>query len=164
MSEFDTFDGIAVAVSGDLLVALWSEPGTLDRMRWLGRQLDKFTADRGEGEALMLMVIHPKSSPPEGAARAESNAIAKRLGARARLVVTVPLGDSLWLLVVRTVMRTTFVLSGNAKRLSIAGTEADGIREIVAARREATPGAHEIEAMLEGLYARLKVDRFRSRL
>jgi hypothetical protein len=162
MSGFDSSDGIAVAVAGDLLVALWSEPGTLERMRWLGARLEEFAANRGEGDVLMLMVILPKSSPPEATARAESNAIVRRLGGRARLVVTVPLGDSLWLLVVRAVMRTTFVLSGNAKRLSIASTEAEGIRQILDARRDATPGAHEIEGMLSGLYARLAVARTRS--
>jgi len=159
MSGFESSDGIAVAVSGDLLVALWSEPGTLERMRWLGARLDAFAGHRSEGEVLMLMVILPKSSPPQAAARAESNSIARRLGGRTRLFVTVPLGDSLWLLVVRTVMRTTFLLSGNAKRLSIANTEADGIRQIVEARRDATPGAHEIERMLAGLYSRLAVAR-----
>jgi hypothetical protein len=162
MSAFDSSDGIAVAVAGDLLVALWSERATLERMRWLGARLEEFAAGRGEGEVLMLIVILPKSSPPEGAARAESNALVRRLGGRARLVVTVPLGDSLWLLVVRAVMRTTFVLSGNAKRLSIASTEADGIRQILAESSSATPGAQEIEQMLSGLYARLAVARTRS--
>lgn len=161
MSGFEGFDGIAVAVSGDLFVALWSAPGTLERMRWLGQRLDSFADGRGTGDMLMLMVVLPTSTPPEATARAESNAIVKRLGARARLVVTVPLGDSLWLLVVRTVMRTTFVLSGNSKQLSIANTEAEGIRQIVSARRDTTPGAAEIDAMLSGLYSRLGVVRVR---
>jgi len=159
MSEFDTFDGIAVARSGDTLVALWSEPATLSRMRWLGSKLDHFAAKREDGEALMLMVVLPKSSPPEGEARTESNAIAKRLGNRARLFVTVALGDSMWLLVVRTVMRATFLLSGNSKRLSICATEAEGLRQISAARRPTSPGIRDIEGMLNELYVRLSVVR-----
>lgn len=162
MSGFERFDGVAVAVSGDLLVALWSAPGTLERMRWLGQQLDAFAAGGGDGDYMLLMVILRTSTPPEAPARAESNAIAKRLGGRVRLVVTVPLGDSLWLLVVRSVMRTTLVLSGNSKKLSIANSEAEGIRQIISARRDATPGAHEIEAMLSGLYSQLAVTRGRS--
>jgi hypothetical protein len=159
MTGFERFDGIAVAVSGDLLVALWSAPGTLERMRWLGQRLDAFAAGRGAGEMVVLMVILPTSSPPEAPARAESNAIVKRLGARARLVVTVPLGDALWLLVVRAVMRTTFVLSGNSRQLSIASTEAEGIRQIISTRRDTTPDADEIRAMLSELYAELGVER-----
>ena len=154
MREFRVFDGVALAMQGDTFVSLWKSPALVDRVRWHGALLEQHVA-RQKSSALALMIVMPSSSPPVGEARVESNAVVRRIAPKLRLAVTAALGDSIQMQIVRTVMRGMFLLSGNAKRLVVVSTEAEGIERVHAAGEASTPPRHEIEASLRALHEML---------
>lgn len=154
----ETSEGIATAIRGDTMVSLWSAPASLERVRWHATRVDKL-ANTLEGEFILIMIILPMASPPQGQARIESNELTKRVGPKARLVATVAVGESLQMNVVRSVMRAMLLLSGHSKKLIVTATEAEALERIVAVAGPATPPRPVLERCIDALYASLGVPR-----
>jgi hypothetical protein len=154
VKDFQVFDGIAVATRGDTFVSMWKSSASLLRVRWHGALIEQHVAKQG-GNALCLMIILPTAAPPQGEARIESNALVKRIAPKLRLAVTAPLGDTLQIQVVRTIMRGMFLLSGNAKRHVIVSTEAQGVDRILAVAEATTPPRAVLEAAIRSSHEAL---------
>jgi hypothetical protein len=90
-------------------------------------------------------------------ARAENHARLRKLGPAIRRVVTVPVGDAFFISVVRTVMRTMFVIQGQARIQFVCRTVPEGIARVIEAPSQHTPARAQIEADLRAMYDALGV-------
>lgn len=156
--QMETSDGIAAAVRGDTMISLWSAPALLERVLWHAKRVEKL-AHASEGGFVLVMIILPTASPPRGEARVESNALTDRLGAKARLVATVAIGNTLQINVVRGVMRAMLLLSGHSKKLVVTATEAEALERVASVAGAATPPRSDLVQCIDALYASLGLPR-----
>jgi hypothetical protein len=154
MSTVETNDGVAVSVSGDLVMGLWKKPARFHRTRWFFDKVDE-TASKHPGGVLILLLILPTSSPPDAPARAENSARLHRLGPAVRRVVTVPAGDALFFGVVRIVMHAMFLFRGRSDVQMVESSPLRGIRRLLEVANESTPSLLEVERDVKALYAAL---------
>ena len=156
--QIETSDGIAAAVCGDTMISLWSAPAQLERVRWHAERVDKL-ASEAEGTFILIMIILPTATPPQGQARIESNDLTERVGPKARLVATVAIGNTLQMNVVRGVMRAMLLLSGHSKKLIVTATEVEALERVATVARAATPSPSFLMQCIDALYARLGLPR-----
>ena len=149
-----TFDRVGIVARGDLFLVLYGADARLHRTRWLFDRAEDFVA-RGPGDFLALMVVSADAAPPDVETRIENSRRLAQLGGRLRRLVTVPLGDSLRVHIVRAVMRAMLLVQGQSARHRIAVSESDGIRLILEVATPETPSAAQIRADLAELHAEL---------
>jgi hypothetical protein len=150
-------DGIALVRTGDVLVAVWKLAATRERFDWLTEHL-RTMADRWPS-FVVLQLIMSSSSPPDAPLRARVRAVMRELDGRMRFLVSVPLGDALWMTIVRTIMRGLTVISGQTGRTSVASTVSQGLDHVAAVAREATPTRDELIDAILAVLAALDVER-----
>jgi len=148
--EIRLFSGVAAAALGDTLVMLWSASATPERYRWQQGVLEELMRAH-TGGVLFLSFILDSSSPPDAALRAEIKADAQRLGPQLRRWVVVPLGDSIWMALVRMIGRAVLLLGGQSDRQAVAGSVEQGFEGILQAAGPATPSREELERALAEL-------------
>jgi len=136
---------------------MWLRAATLNRVRWHGALLEQHVA-KHRGKALGFMVVQSTAAPPQGAARVESNAVVRRIGAQMPASVTAVLGDTVHLQVVRSIMRGMFLLSGNVKRHLVVSSEAEAIDWILAQAESPAPSRAELAAVVRALHAALAAE------
>jgi hypothetical protein len=154
--EVKVRDGLATVVVGDALLALWKAPATPERWGWLIGQYEALASKQADG-IVGLTLILPESKPPDGQLRSRMQADFRRLGEKLRKLVIVPLGDSLWLSVVRAIMRSILLLSGQSKQHVITATVQEGMLRVREAAGKATPTPAELRAAVEALFKALDV-------
>lgn len=152
-AKLDVPAGLAAWILGDTLIVIWKEPLNQARWDWFPAQLAALGTKTPHG-ALSLFVITETSLPPDGPLRKRMQTDFHDLGPKLRKLVAVPVGNSIWLSIVRTIVRTTLLLSGEAKRQVVVPTLDQGIAEIRTAAEAATPS----RAMLRGAVDRLLLD------
>jgi hypothetical protein len=157
VKDVQVLDGVAVAIRGNTFVSMWQRSATLNRVRWHGALLEQHVA-KHRGKALGLMVVHSTAAPPQGAARVESNAIVRRIGAQMLLSVTAVLGDTVQLQVVRSIMRGMFLLSGNVKRHLVVSSESEAIDRVLALVEPPAPSRAELAAAVRALHSVLAAE------
>jgi hypothetical protein len=150
-------DGVAIMVVGDTLVGLWKSPASPERWRFQLNRMER-VAER-YGSVVCLDLILQGSTPPDSALRAEMQADFKRLSGKLRRFVVVPLGDSLWLAVVRAIVRGVLLLSGQSGRQRVASTIAEGIDEVLVGAGPQTASKEELETAVSAAFAALGVER-----
>jgi hypothetical protein len=143
-------DGLATAVVGDVIIVVWKSPATLERWQWLNAQGEALHA-RSPGGLIYFYLILSSSTPPNAATRTKMQAEFRRLGPKLRRLVVVPLGDSLWKSLVRTIVRTVMLLSGLSKQQIVAASIDEGIDRIMDAAGPNTPTRAELRAGAEAL-------------
>ena len=158
MTQAKTFDETALLATGDVVLVLWKGAARAHRTRWLFEQIEGTVAAHPQG-ILVLQQVLPTSNPPDGPARDENHLRIRKLGSSLRRLVTVPLGDALWMSLVRTIMRALAVVSGQAKSHFVADTEAEGIDLLLKAASPSTPSRRDLVAGLDELYRALGVPR-----
>lgn len=156
VSKAETFEGIAAITRGDTMVSLWQSPAGVAQVRWHGERVERLMASTKDG-FLLLMVLLSSSAPPAGAARTEANAIAKRIAQETRLTVALPVGGAVWASVIRTVMRATFLLCGQSKRLKVADSEESALDLLMEKASPLTPARERLSAMIDELYTALEI-------
>jgi hypothetical protein len=109
------------------------------------------------GGIICLDLILEGSAPPDAALRRQLQLDFRRLGSKLRRFIVVPLGDSIWLSVVRTIVRGVLLVSGQSQRLRVATTVRHGLDEIRAAVSPETPSAEELLEAITRLCAALGV-------
>ncbi len=124
-----TFDGVGFIVRGDLATILYAADARIERTRWLFDEMDAIFAAVPAGQA--LMVITADAGLPDAPTREENARRLAKIGERLQRLVTVPLGDTIRVNLVRAVMRAMLVVQGRSARHRIASTEMDGIRELL---------------------------------
>ncbi len=156
-SKVEVFDGVAFTTRGDVVLALWKEPARIHRAKWLFDRVDRVIAEQPDG-VLAAYLILPSSSPPDGPARAENQRRIQSIGASFRCLLLVPIGDALWMSLVRTVMRGVAILTGN-KSLGVANGVADALDKLLLAKSGRTPSRSELEGAVAELFTALGVAR-----
>jgi hypothetical protein len=140
-------EGVAVAVVGKAVLALWQGPANAREWRELVfREIEQV----GDG-IVHVQFILPSSAPPDSEARAVLQADIKRLGKKLRKVITVALGDSFRQKIVRTVVRMVLLISGVGKQQVVAATIDEGLDLLLDALG---PGASraELDAAIDALF------------
>lgn len=156
MVEIAAKDGVAYAVRGDVAIALWKDAARVERGRWLFSGIERTAAQLPT--FVILQLILPSSTPPDGPMREESVKFVKRLGPRIRRIVTVPLGDALWMNVVRTIMRAMFMLQRSlGTEMLVAADAAAGFKLLREAATPRTPNEEELIADVRALFDALEV-------
>ena len=149
-------DGVAFLEVGDTLLCLWQAPASRDRWLHQMNRMEIMAATRPDG-FLCVDLILAESSPPDAALRQQMQADFRRLGTKLRRFVAVPLGDSIWLSIVRTIVRGTLLLSGQSSRQRVTATVSRALEEIRAAGGPETPALPKLEQAVAVLFAALGV-------
>ena len=153
--EIQVFDGVAFAAAGDVNLVVYASPARLARSRWLFDRLDESTAC-SEIPMCGFMVILPTADLPDAETRAENERRLRQLRAKLRRIVTVAIGDSLRLNLIRTVMRGMFLIQGQSQVQFVASTLDEGLRYLYRDATATTPARLDVEATLRAMCARLE--------
>lgn len=152
-----TNDGVALIARGDTLSVVYKAPARLHRSRWIYDAADALAAENPEG-ILCLLVVLSTADPPDAATRAENTARLRKLGPQLRKLVTVPVGDMLWLRLVRTIMRGMSIIHGQADCHVIASTVDEGLSRLFEGAGPKTPTLAQLEADLSVMCRALGAD------
>jgi hypothetical protein len=150
-----TNDGVAVVIRGDVVLIVYQAPARLHRTRWLFDLLDKAAADN-PGGIKGFMVVLPTADPPDAKTRAENATRIRKLGSSLHLMVTVPVGDALWMSLVRTVMRAMHLIEGRSRHHAVMTTLEAGLNRLYE-ESEAMPPRAQVEADLDAAHEALGV-------
>lgn len=156
MPNVEVFDGVAAIVHGDTIVVLWKAAARVPRSRWFFDLAHGLVASRPAG-VLCLQIILESASPPDGPTRALNAKEIRRLEPSLRRVVTVPVGGGLWASLIRTIMRSMFVVTGKGGLQIVTSTEAEGLDRLLEMAGPETPSRAELLAHVKALYAALDV-------
>jgi hypothetical protein len=141
---------------GDVVVVLWKAPARFSRGRWLFEATAKNVANFSS--FAYLQVVLPSSSPPDKEMRAEANRWLQRFAPKLRMMVTVPIGDALWVNVVRTIMRAMFMLQGRTSTHSVFDSIGAGVDKVRATGTSETPSREVLLDASEALFRALDED------
>jgi hypothetical protein len=145
-----THDGVAIVTRGDVLSVVYKAPARLHRSRFIYDAADLLAAKNPEGILCILLVL-PTADPPDAPTRAENTARLRKLGPALRMLVTVPIGDMLWMRLVRTIMRGMSIVQGQGARHAITSTVYDGLARLFEEAGPKTPTAIQLEADLASM-------------
>jgi hypothetical protein len=151
MADAEQFDGVAAVSAGDILIVLWQAAARVHRARWVQARVERI-AERAPTGFVLVQLILPSSNPPDKACRDEASATFKKYRGVMRQMITVPLGDSLWTNIVRAIIRTAVVVTGNAAQHEVASSAADAIARIRARATPDTPSSSELGAAVDSLF------------
>ena len=155
-SVVEIVDGVGYAQIGDTMIALWKAPASLSRWREQVQRMSAMAAERSDGIVCIDLILDG-STPPNTVLRQEMQADFRRLGSALRRFIVVPLGDSLWLSVVRTIVRAVLLLSGQSQRQRVVASVREGLEQVRLASGPETPGAAELEAAIAELCTALGI-------
>lgn len=153
-TRFHIHDGVGAAEAGDVLIAMWNAPASLDRMNFLLDISERAMAE-SEGTFLLLQVVLPSADPPERETWAVARVRMSVQRSRVRRFVTFPVGDDVWRMVVRSVMRMVAVLVKDARDLVVSASLDHALTELLRARSAETPTESELRAAIDELARRL---------
>ncbi|HEY6081040.1 MAG TPA: helix-turn-helix transcriptional regulator [Polyangiaceae bacterium] len=148
--EIRIFSGVAVALLGDTLISLWSAGASPERWAWKCALLDERVAAHEAGVLCMALVLKT-STPPDAGVRAQMKSDFRRFGTKLRRFVGVPLGDSIWMAIVRTIARTVLFVSGRSSGQMVAKSVDEGLERLLEAAGPSTPTRGELEAAVAEL-------------
>jgi DNA-binding CsgD family transcriptional regulator len=148
--EVRLFSGVAAAALGDTLVVLWSTSANQPRWSWKCAFAEELMRSHEDG-VLLLSLVLDTSMPPDSALRALMRADLQRFGARLRRFVVVPLGDSIWMAIVRMIGRAVLLLGGQSDRQIVAASVEQGFTQLLQAAGPATPSRNELEQAIAEL-------------
>jgi hypothetical protein len=151
----ETFDGFGYTTCGDVMVGVWEADSRIARVRRALTVMEKLIAEYPEG-VIIFQVILPSSAPPDAEARALTTVGFKRNRGKVRGLVSVAIGDSFRMSIVRTIMRAAMALSGMSSISVVEATEAAGVRRVLERAGPSTPSRAELEAALADVYAALR--------
>ena len=143
-------NGLAMVAEGDALIVLWRAPASVELWEWNVEELGQLAARHPDG-VVFLDLILPSSNPPNAALRAIIRADLQRLGPKLRKLVAVPLGDGLWLSVVRTIVRGTLLITGQSKQQVVVATLAEGLDRMQEHGSPATPSREVLRVATDAL-------------
>jgi hypothetical protein len=150
-------DGLAACDVGDVLVLLWKSPPNLQRWAWNFAEIERLAFRHREG-VIVLDLLLESSTAPDAVTRGRMQRDLRKLGLKLRRLVVVPLGNSLWTSLVRTMVRALLLLSGQASRQVVVGTVAEGLAAVAKAGSAHTPSERVIEGAIGDLYRALGVE------
>jgi hypothetical protein len=147
-------DGIAFAHAGDTALIVYASPARLLRTRWLFDRLDEMTAR--VAHINILLIVLPSADVPDADTRAENTRRMGRLRGRLRRVITVVIGDSMRLTLVRTIMRAMFLVQGQSRVQSIVNTIDEGMELLLSTPTPNMPERAQLTAALTDISHQLQ--------
>jgi len=151
------FDGLAVACTGDVLFALWQKPATWARFDELEQQMEAMARDHET--FIVCQLILSSSTPPNAALRARLRVVMRRFEGRMRYLISVPLGDAIWMGIVRVIMRGLAIISGHAATSSVSATAEEALERVAWAAGGRTPDREALVAAVLAACSELGVTR-----
>jgi hypothetical protein len=125
MTSVVTKGGVAWCTAGDVMLVVWQSTPTSEIGRWSLEQMSALAATCPTG-IVVCQVVMPTSAVPDAERRTELQQHLEQLGPRLRHVVTIPLGDTLWTNVVRSLVRAILTVAGRGGLLSVVANEQIG--------------------------------------
>lgn len=156
MVNVEVRDGVGIVQQGDTLIVVWNAAPVIERWRYQLNRMEMLAVSHEDG-ILCLVLIASTAPPPDAEVRRQMTADYRRMGAKVRTLVVVPLGNSLWLSVVRTIVRGILILSGHGQRQRVAGTVTEGLEHLLQSAGPATPAKSEIVEALDALSSALGI-------
>jgi hypothetical protein len=155
--RIQTGDGVAFAEIGDVLLMAWSAPARIDRARFVTGCL-KTSLRATTGSLILVQLILPSSSPPDAPTRAEAAHQIAIVGHRLRRLVTVPLGDGMWTILVRMIMRGIALFQKFSGASVVVDDVDEALHQINLVRRPTTPTGAELRALFTQLLCTVSSD------
>jgi hypothetical protein len=148
------FDGVAAVSMGDALLTVWSSGARAARIRWVADLATELIARSDQGIVAAQFLL-PSATPPGlgevGTVRAALPGVLRS----ARRLVVVPMGDSVWQSVVRTVMRAGLTILGQSALISVAPSAPAALELLACASSRSTPDEVALRAALDSIFAAL---------
>lgn len=144
----EVVDGVALTSSGDTVLVLYNDAAPRPLAAPVKR-VDAVLAS-GHSEVLVMQCALGSSTPPDAEIRALCYRDIKRLRPRLRCVVTVPLGDDVWVVLILSVMRGMSTVVGMGSIHFVEKNRADGIARL---RSKAAPSEAALHELVATLYA-----------
>ena len=154
-------DGVACVALADTVVMLWDKPAATARWIWFIEQATKASATAPKG-VIILNIILPSSSPPDGELRGRMQKDLRAMGPALHKMVAVAMGDGMWTSVVRTLIRSILLLSGQSQKQAVVATVAEGLDHIRGIASPQTPSRPELQTAVDQLFAALKPQTIRA--
>jgi len=144
-------DGIGILVRGDFVAIVGKAPARLQRTKKLFDILDEAATSSSQGIVVMIVIL-PTADPPDKETREVTSERTNKLGSKLRRIVTIPIGDSFHLSIVRTVMRAMSVIRGRASLDKVTDTIESGIEIALEAKSSLTPSRGQILSDFKSIY------------
>lgn len=150
LEETHIGDGVVFAGRGDLVVMGWRSAATRSRGEWAMGVLQRYLA-QVQGDVVLVLLVLPTSTPPDAATRAYAATSFGPIEPRCRRLISVPLGNDLWAILVRMVMRGMLIMgwTGWRTRSAVASDVEGALREVGTTRSQQTPTNEAARALLE---------------
>lgn len=149
--------GMGMVVLGDTLITIWRDQPELSNWHRHAHAINALATASGE-PVLLFHLILPSSTPPGNEARSQMQVDLRRLGDKVKRMIVVPVGGSLWMSLVRPIVRTVLLLSGQAKRHAVADSVEQGILQVRESGGPRTPSERELRAGIATVCNALGVD------
>ena len=150
-------DGVACVSVGDVLLGLWKEPAHPARIRQFTQWAEVFLRDQ-PGDIAACQFLLSSASPPTPEGFDAIRAGMKLVQPRARRLVVVPVGDSIWLGVVRSIIRLGTQLTRTSKLIKVAADKPEAFDLLGGAGTPRSPTRGELATAVERLYAALGLE------
>jgi serine/threonine protein kinase len=148
------YDGVALLTRGNAMLVVYQAPARFHRTRWVFDCADRLASRCPEG-IVCLMIVLPTADPPDARTRAENARRFKKLGDTLRAMVTVPSGNSLWLNLVRSIMRGINAAQGTSSKFTVSDTIEQGISRLLESADTSLVQRPLLEAGVQALYGAL---------
>lgn len=145
-------DGVAMVDSGDMVITVWNRPVSPENWRWHMDVVKRVAASHARGVLVFNVILATEAMPTSVMRRAMQQDYID-LGPSLRHMVAVAVGGSVWISVVRAMLRSMAQIIGNPGRMSIVADVDEGL---IAAMPHATgksPHVADLRRILRELYA-----------
>lgn len=149
-------DGVATVAAGDALLILWRSGATAPRIRWVNDRAVSLIEQSPDGIVAVQFLLS-SATPPGPREIAPVRESLQRVQPRSRVLVVVPLGDSGWQTVVRSVMKAGLAVLGQSDKIKVASHPTEAFALARAAASPRTPEPAVLEARCAALFAALGV-------
>jgi len=151
--QVEVFDGVALASQGDTILMLWKGGSRVHRLRWVFEKIEELL--RVQPTFAVMQVILPSSQTPDADARTLIARELTRLRPKMRRLVTVPVGSSVRMSLVRAIIRAVATLTGLSDIQVIVEDVDTGIQRLLERAGPQTPGGQALADAMTALYAAL---------
>lgn len=143
-------DGVATVSVGDALLILWKSGATATRIRWVNDRAVELI-ERSPDGIVAAQFLLPTATPPGLREVTPVRESLRRVQPRSRLLVVVPLGDSGWQSIVRSVMKAGLAILGQSERIKVARDGAEAFALLASAATARTPSTDAMALQLEAV-------------
>ena len=156
MERVKVASGVAAYVLGDALVTMWRDPASPGG--WVHQTGEaRALYERLRAPIRLVGFILRESTPPDEKLRSQMMADLRRDRELYHRIVVVPVGDSLWMSVVRSMVRGGLLLAGLNSRMSVADSAGAAFERLRIGATSQTPGQNDFAAAVDMLTQALGV-------